>query len=181
MNREGTYPIHIVLGDKIYGKIHTEEIFKGNPGDPVVEGSTFGWIIHGGNYSSEQCMFTSETSDYERLYSLNVLGVEDRSENDQLDVHRDFRENIIKTSNGKYEVAVPWVPGATLPSDNLEQSWKRLNGVWRKINEDDNLKGEYEEIIANQLDEGVVKRAPETPTGQHLFYMLHKPVVKQDA
>ena len=110
MNREGTYPIHIVLGDKIYCKIRTEEIFKGNPGDPVVEGSTFGWIIHGGNYSSEQCMFTRETSDYERLYSLDVLGVEDRSENDQLDVHRDFRENIIKTSDGRYEVAVPWVP-----------------------------------------------------------------------
>ena len=119
MNREGTYHIHIVLSDKIYCKIRTEEIFKGNPGDPVVEGSTFGWIIHGGNYSSEQCMFTRETSDYERLYSLDVLGVEDRSENSQLDVHRDFRENIIKTSDGRYEVAVPWVPGAALPSDNM--------------------------------------------------------------
>ena len=60
MNTEGKYPIHMILGDKTYCKIRTEEIFKGNPGDPVVEGSTFGWIIHGGNYSSEQCMFTKK-------------------------------------------------------------------------------------------------------------------------
>ncbi|XP_028407824.1 uncharacterized protein LOC114530401 [Dendronephthya gigantea] len=35
-----------------------------------------------------------EKSDYERLYSLNVLGIEDRAEDDQLDVYREFKENI---------------------------------------------------------------------------------------
>ena len=54
MNPGGSYPIYMILGDKTYCKIRTEEVFKGNPGDPVVEGSTFGWIILGGNYSSEQ-------------------------------------------------------------------------------------------------------------------------------
>ena len=37
-------PGRLYLGDKTYCKICTEEIFKGNPGDSVVEGSAFGWI-----------------------------------------------------------------------------------------------------------------------------------------
>ena len=144
------------MGDQTYCKIRTEEVFKGNPGDPVVEGSTFGWIIHGGNYSSEQCMFTRESSEYERLYSLDILGVEDRRENDQLDVYQEFQENITKTTEGRYEVGVPWVPGATLSSNNLEQSRKRLNHVWRKLSQDQDLKKEYEEIVVNQLAEANV-------------------------
>ena len=181
MNLEGKYPIHMILGDKTYCRIRTEEVFKGNPGDPVVEGSTFGWIIHGGNYSSEQCMFTRETSDYEKLYSLDVLGVEDRGENDQLDVLRDFQETITKTREGRYEVGVPWVPGTVLSNNNLEPSRKRLDNVWKRISRDKDLKEEYEEIVVDQLNEGIVERAPEQPTGERLFYMPHKPVVKQDA
>ena len=50
MNLGGSYPIHMILGDKMYCKIRTEKMFKGNPGDRVVEGPTFGGIIHDGNY-----------------------------------------------------------------------------------------------------------------------------------
>ena len=35
-------------------------------------------------------MFTREVNDYEQLYKLDVLGVEDRGENDQLQVLTDF-------------------------------------------------------------------------------------------
>ena len=43
-------------------------------------------MIHGGDYPNINCLFTRESSEYERLYSLDVLGVEDRGENDQFDV-----------------------------------------------------------------------------------------------
>ena len=42
------YPLHIILCDNIYSRIRTENVFKGEPGDPIVEGTTFGWVIHGG-------------------------------------------------------------------------------------------------------------------------------------
>ena len=36
------------------------------------------WFVHGGkDYADSTCIFTRETSDYEKLYSLDVLGVED--------------------------------------------------------------------------------------------------------
>ena len=41
------------------------------------------WFIHGSvDYTDNKCMYIKEASDYEKLYSLNVLGVEDRGEDD---------------------------------------------------------------------------------------------------
>ena len=49
-----------------------------------MEGTTFGWVIHGGKDSDSQSFFSRDTSDYERLY---ILDVRDRGEDDELDVH----------------------------------------------------------------------------------------------
>ena len=56
-------------------------MFKGKDDEPIVEETTFGWVIHGGSYPVN-----------ERLYSLDVLGIEDRKKNDQ---------NLQRTSQGK--------------------------------------------------------------------------------
>ena len=67
-------------------------------------------------------MFTREPSDYQRLYSLDIFGEEDRGENDQLDVYREFQEDMTKTTEGKYEISVPWVTEAIMSNSNLEQT-----------------------------------------------------------
>ena len=60
-------------------------------------------------------MFTREHgNDYKRLYSLDILRIEDRGEDDQLDVYKEFKENISRQSDGGYEVNVPWIPGSNL-------------------------------------------------------------------
>ena len=124
------YPIHVILGDATYCKIRTEHVYKGQPEDPIVEGTTFGWIVHGGKeYADSKCMYARETDEYEKLYSLDVLGVEDRGEDDQLDFYKEFQESISKRSDGRYEVGVPWIPGAKLSNTNEDPSRKRLLNV----------------------------------------------------
>ena len=54
MTAEGKQPIHMILGYKTNCKIKTGEIYKGNDEDPIVEGTKFGWIIHVGDYSTQQ-------------------------------------------------------------------------------------------------------------------------------
>ena len=181
MTSSGKYAIHLILGDKFYSKIKTKDIFKGKPEEPIVEGTTFGWVIHGGDFPDNQCMFTRETSDYERLYSLDVLGVEDRGENDQLDVMREFHENISRKDDGRYEVNVPWVPGANLNKTNEVQSRKRLQNLERKLEKNESLKKGYEKIIDDQLKMEIIEKVPEKATGDRLYYMPHKPVVREDA
>ena len=120
------YSIHIILGDNTYCRIKTEDVFKAKPGEPIVEGMTFGLIIHGADRVTDRCLFTRKASYYERLYSLDVLGLEDRGENSQLDVHTEFAENISRKADGRYEVNVPWIPGQKLAETNETHSRKRL-------------------------------------------------------
>ena len=119
-------------------------MFKGNPGEPLVEETTFGWIVHGGDeYTSDGvCMYLREVNDYEKLYSLDVLGVEDRGENDQFDVMRDFKENITRRDDGRYEVNFPWIPRVELTSTNEVLSRKRLQKVERRLSKNENLREE---------------------------------------
>lgn len=58
------------------------------------------------------------------MYFLDVSGVEDQREDDQLDVCSEFRGNIVKRSDGRYEVGVPWIPGGKLSNTNEMASRK---------------------------------------------------------
>ena len=127
-------------------------------------------------------MYTKDSTDYERLYSLDVLGVEDRGENDLSDIHREFNENISRQSNGRYEIKIPWIPGSDLTETNEIQSRRRLKNVERKLRHDEKLQKEYTGIVENQLREGIVERVPEEEAkGERIFYMPHKPVVRESA
>ena len=114
MTTDGECPIHMILGDNTFCKIKTEEIYKGKDGDPMVDGTSFGWIVHGGDISNNVCMFTRESNDYEQLYTLDVLGVEDRGENDQLDVYREITENITRASSNIEAVRPPFLRRSVL-------------------------------------------------------------------
>ena len=43
MTSSRKYTIQLILGDKFYSKIKTEEIFKGKPEDPIVDWDNF-WL-----------------------------------------------------------------------------------------------------------------------------------------
>ena len=40
---------------------------------------------------------------------------------------------------------------------------------------------EYNNIVQEQIDQGIVEKVPEEPTGERIFYMPHKPVVRESA
>jgi len=45
----GDCQIHLIIGDKTFSRIRTETVCKGEQGDPIVEETSFGWVIHGGD------------------------------------------------------------------------------------------------------------------------------------
>ena len=65
MAPSGEHQIHLILGDSIYSRIRTERVFKGKPGEPLVEETTFGWVVHSGDEygSGSTCMYLREVSD----------------------------------------------------------------------------------------------------------------------
>ena len=98
-------------------------------------------------------------SDYKQLYSLDVLGVEDRGENDHLDVYTEFKENIARKPDGRYEVNPPWIPGSQLSETDETQSRQRLRRVERKLEQNSNLREEYERIIESQIESRIIEKA----------------------
>ena len=47
MTSTGEHQIQLILGDGVYSRMRTERVFKGHPGEPLVEETTFGWVVHG--------------------------------------------------------------------------------------------------------------------------------------
>ena len=91
------YPIDVIQGDPVYCQIKTESVLKEIPDEQIVEGSSFGWVVHNGkDYTDGRCMLSREISDYEHLYTLDVLGIENRGEDDQFDVYQ---------NSGRYEAS----------------------------------------------------------------------------
>ena len=49
----------------MFCKIRTEQVIKGRPKNPIVEGTTFGWVIHGGAECSDaKCVYTREPGNH---------------------------------------------------------------------------------------------------------------------
>ena len=88
-------------------------MFKGRSNEPVVEGTTFGWVTDGVDCSVNECLFTTEVS-------LDVLGVEDRRENGEDEVLLEFTEYIARKADGRYEVNIPWIKGSELRETNFK-------------------------------------------------------------
>ena len=83
------------------------------------------------------------------MYSLDTLGVEDRSENGPSEVYKEFIENIQIDAQGRYEVGIQWIPGNTVTESNEVQSINRLKNIERKLGKDPALKKTYQEIVTD--------------------------------
>ena len=120
-DRKSKLPIHLTLGASDYVCIKTNQPARvGKIGEPVAELTKFGWtIIAKGQEIDYTALLLAQTNqtDYEQLCRLDVLGLEDRPENDQETVYAEFREQLVQSQEGLYETGLPWKGNhPTLPS-----------------------------------------------------------------
>ena len=102
-------------------------------------------------------MCVKDSKDFERLYSLDILGVEDRGEDDLSDIHREFNENLVRRKDERYEAKIPWISGSKIIESNDAQSRSRLKSVERKLDRNPELKRAYQDIEETQRKEGIVE------------------------
>jgi hypothetical protein len=72
-----------------------------------------------------------------------------------MQVLADFRENITRQEDGRYQVSIAWIP------------WSKLTttfNVNKKLAKDENLNQQYEKIIDDQLASGVIEKASDKPS-----------------
>ena len=88
-------PVHMILEGSDYSRIKTCASARiGNDGEPVAEKTKLGWVIMspGQELNSTAMMLTRSTQeDYMQLCSLDVSGLSDHPEGDQVRVHEEFK------------------------------------------------------------------------------------------
>jgi hypothetical protein len=177
-------PVHLILGTSEYARIKTETPPRiGKPGQPVAELTRFGWtLISPGTEVDLTNMFLTQTStmDYENLCKFDVLGLKDSPEGDQQSVYDEFKEQLIRRSDGSYETGLPWKGGhQPLPSNEMG-SLKRLNNLVKRLEKQPGMLEKYDDVIQDQLSQGIVEKVTEKADGRE-FYIPHKPVVRESA
>ena len=175
-------PVHVNLGASDYARIKTRESQRtGAMGEPVAEYTRFGWtIMSPGTETDLDSMFLAQTAsnDYEELYRMDVLGLEDAPSGDQSVVYAEFREQLRRSPDGWYEARLHWKGDHPPLPSNESGSLKRLGTLMQRLKKTGRL-DEYDAIIQDQLREGIVEEAY-MPAGGKEFYIPHKAVVREN-
>ena len=176
-------PIHVVLGVNEYANVKTTAAPRvGKPGQPIAERTRLGWVLMSPgreDVTSPLLLTRSVSTDYEQLCSLDVLGLADKPENDQGTVYQEFKEQLQRNKAGWYETKLPWKANHPERPTNEAGSRRRLQQLVKRLERDGNYE-DYDSIIQEQLQSGVIERAPAEPKGKE-YYIPHKGVSKKDA
>ena len=176
-------PVHVVLDSGEYARIKTDsKPLIGRERDPVAEKTKLGWfvLLPGQEFNHNRMMLTQTSqTDYEELCRLDVLGLADSSEHDQLAVYSEFKEQLVRAEEGWYETGLPWRGNHPPLPSNKQGSLRRLNSLNKKL-EHLGLAAEYDQIIREQQEQGIIEDCPPEPTGSE-FYIPHKPVIREEA
>ena len=176
-------PIHLILGASEYTRIKVQEMPRvGQPGEPVAELTRLGWVLMSPGKEVELrklMVIKTSTDDYENLYRLDVLGVK---HSDEGTVHQEFKEQLRKDKNGWYKTGLIWKDNCNTLASNKSGSLGKLRNLLRNFQKDQKLFETYDQVIQEQLAEGVVERVTEEVNfGQREFYLPHKAVIRENA
>ena len=83
----------------------------------------------------------------------------------------------IKLEDRRYQVTWPWKSDKFCISDNFDVAQRRLQPLVRRFHSDRNLLQNYDDIIKQQLSQGIIERVDNTmPVYTKKFYLPHHPV-----
>ena len=178
-------PIHAILGVKDYAYIKIGNIRKGKEGEPIAEETALGWTLMGHLGESKEhktninLVIDKETSiqeDSKGLWDLDVLGIKDDE-----DMYADFKDSIKQNEDGRYCVKLPWKQGNYYLPNNRELAEQRVKSQLKRMSKQPELLEKYDNIIKEQEEQGIVEPVPEKPDGDHIHYIPHHCVVRDQA
>ena len=169
-------PVHVILGVSDYAKIKMQERPRiGQPGDPIAELTRFGWFIMSpGHESNLTHLLFSNTSaqDYEKLCSLDVLGIEENHNFKDTEILDKFKKQLKQSDEGWYETGLIWKTDHPVLTNNKSNSLGRLNNVLKHLKKNSEKFIAYDKVIQEQLEDGIVQKVSDiTPQKDKEFYL----------
>ena len=200
-NPEENLVVDILVGADQYWNIANGEIKRGESG-PVAMNTRFGWTLSGPFENAPR----SETHSV-NLAATHVLRIDTGSF--EMDMHvlelgaklRTFWElesigikqeenSVLETfketatfKNQRYEVGLPWKEAHDPLPENRSLSQRRLQSLLKRLSLKPELLKEYDRVIKDQLDKGIIERVDQSGKVQpchQIHYLPHHCVVRED-
>ena len=176
----------MILGISDYAKIKMQERHRiGQPGDPIAELTQFGWfimsLVHESNLS--HLLFSNTSAqDYEKLCSLDVLGIEENHSLKDTEILNTFKKQLKQSDEGWYETGLILKTDHPVLTNKKSNSLGRLNNLLKHLKKNTKKFIAYDKVIQEQLGEGIIEKVSDiTPQKGKEFYLPHKAVIWEDA
>lgn len=185
--------IDILIGCDHYWELITGKVRRGESGPTAIQ-THLGWVLSGpiefpsrqlsislvthalqiDSFASQDAQALDER--LKKFWDLESFGVTDTN----TAVLEDFKNNV-RFVSGRYEVSLPWkIPSADLP-DNYQLCHKRLKGLLQRLRQNEEILAEYNTIIHNQIQQGIVEYVDDSMCQSNtIHYLPHHPVVRRD-
>ena len=188
-----TLEIDLLIGSDVYWNLATGKVIRGKEG-PLAVHTKVGWVLSGPTVPVHTSVHTALTMTHllkidaypsdqilndslQRFWDLESLGIA----KEEPSVYDTFLQQI--SFNGeRYEVSLQWRNNHPKLPDNYQLCYKRLCNLVKKLKQTPSLLSEYNKIIQDQLDRGIVEIVddPSTIEGDKLHYLPHRGVVRED-
>ena len=82
---------------------------------------------------------------------------------------------------GRYEVCLPWRGYREPLADSFALSHRQLHGLIRRMKQEPKMLREYDAIICDQLNRGIVETVPDAEDkAVEVHYLSYHPVIRRD-
>ena len=188
--------VDILIGSDHLWNIQESEIRRGGGGanEPVAVKTSLGLVLSGplkgktlNSYKDINVNFVpfsprTEKSQRKKideaahkLWDLDTIGIRTQNE-----VHTHLIENIHFTGE-RYSAGLRWQPGHKELPTNYDTSLMRSKSLGRKLRKDPRALDRYNNIIAEQLEAGVIEQVMELEPAEKTFYLPHMAVIRDEA
>ena len=191
------HEIDVLIGSDFYWEFVTGEVVRGEEGPVAINSfnTKLGWMLSG------PAGLTGPQGTIVNFVTTHSLRVDDRVTNKMLDatmrsfwepleslgIQVDSMENdvsdhfasSVKVKGGCYEVLLPWLECHDPLPTNYDLSRRRLTGLLRQLKQSPEILKEYNAIIQNQLEQGIVEVVEEDGVSSGtVHYLPHHAVVR---
>ena len=180
--------IDVLIGSDYLWSFQTCSTRRGRAGEPVAVKTELGWVLSGphkmqGTDSAgvAQLNFVAQRRDIEslerdvQLWSFEALGINEKDK-----VHEEFLDSI-RFTESRYFVKLPWKEAHDKLPDNHANSLCRMKSQLKRLRKEPNLLKEYDSIIKEQVELGIVEPVAELEKANKVNYLPHQAVIRKDA
>ena len=184
-------PIDMLIGSDYYWQLVTGSICRGSSG-PVAVHTKLGWVLsgpsslgdhtqcsmnlsvthvlHSETHSTEYCTLDEQLQSF---WELEALGIQPKE--------RTLFDDLASFEDGRYKVALPWREFHDPLPDNQQLSVNRLKGLLRRLKQEPAILEEYDRIIKDQQNQGIIEAVPRDDTQPGtVHYLPHHAVVRRN-